>query len=188
MVITVLFRTLIIPAWSQKGPVQCCESIYWNLKEYLDIRKCSGLLFHNPFLALCPLCCHETCTMLPAVVHMEPKKWDFAGFNIETGAETGLLETGAGINISLLYILASFSVCKITNGVTFECWPISSHVHLSAPVILFPSTSEGRWQAEVVGLEAVHSGRQALTLNSSPSEAPSLPRNIEKHIVRNQSN
>lgn len=65
---------------------------------------------------------------------------------------------------------------QITNGVTFEHWPISSHVHLSAPVILFPSTTEERWQAKVVGLKAVHSGRQALTLNSVPSEVAS--RNI----------
>lgn len=40
------------------------------------------------------------------------KRRDFVGFNPETGAETVLLETRAGMNISLMYILASFSVCK----------------------------------------------------------------------------
>lgn len=78
---------------------------------------------------------------------------------------------------------------QITNGVNFERWPISLHIHLSAPVILFLSTSERRWHAEVVGLKAAHSGRQALPLNSFfPSKVPSLMRNIEKHIVHKQSN
>lgn len=78
---------------------------------------------------------------------------------------------------------------QITNGVTFEHWPISSHVHLSAPVILFLSTSVKRWQAEVVGLKVVHSRRQVLVLNSFfSSEVTSLMWNIEELIVHNQSN